>query len=82
MTAIDKARKLFMEAGLRFPTLPTQLAATLKQYGQWEFSTRPISMSPYNLGHYVDEAEQAQVEDYAVLSHSGHGVNSYAIQNP
>ncbi len=27
-----------------------------------------------------DEAKGPQVHDYAVLSHSGHGVNSYAIQ--
>lgn len=37
-------------------------------------------MSPYNLQHYVAECEGTQVEDYVVLAHSGHGVNSYAIQ--
>lgn len=37
-------------------------------------------MSPYNLQHYLTESEESQVEDYVVLAHSGHGVNSYAIQ--
>jgi hypothetical protein len=52
----------------------------LKEQDKWLFSTRAIEMSPYNLQQYVDEAEGAHVDDYTVLSHSGHGVNSYAIQ--
>lgn len=43
------------------------------------FSTRPIEMSPYNLEHFVRETGR-QADNYAVLAHSGHGVNSYAIQ--
>ena len=80
MTDIEKARRLFRDAGLAFPTIPEKLAAQLKERGRWLFSTRPIEMSPYNLRHYVHEVEGSQVNDYAVLSHSGHGVNSYAIQ--
>jgi hypothetical protein len=60
---------VFAKAGLSFPKLPAQLAATVKQCGEWAFSTRLISMSPYNLEHYVSECGQAQVNDYAVLSH-------------
>ena len=41
---------------------------------------RELEMSPYNLQHYTDEAESGSVKDYVILSHSGHGVNSYAIQ--
>lgn len=52
----------------------------LKERRPWVFSTRPMDVSPYDLGHYVDEVERTQVKDYSVLSHSGHGVNSYAIQ--
>jgi len=80
MTDIEKARQLFRDAGLAFPTIPEELAEQLKEHGRWLFSTRPIDMSPYNLQHYLDEVEVSQVKDYAVLSHSGHGVNSYAIQ--
>jgi hypothetical protein len=80
MTDIEKARQLFHDAGLAFPTIPEELAAQLKEQGHWLFATRPLEMSPYNLEHYLEEAEESQVKDYAVLSHSGHGVNSYAIQ--
>ncbi len=80
MTDIEKARRLFQDEGLAFPTIPEQLAGQLTERGRGVFSTRPVDMSPYNLQHYVDEVDRTQVEDYAVLSHSGHGVNSYAIQ--
>jgi hypothetical protein len=80
MDDIEKARGLLLKSGLGFPKIPTALAAQMKERGEWLFSTRPITMSPYNLQHYVHEVDQGPVEDYAVLSHSGHGVNSYAIQ--
>jgi len=80
MTDIEKARQLFRDAGLAFPTIPEELAEQLKEHGRWLFSTRPIDMSPYNLQHYLDEVDVSPVKDYAVLSHAGHGVNSYAIQ--
>jgi hypothetical protein len=80
MTDIDKARKLFRDSGLAFPAIPEELATQVKELGPWLFSTRPIKLSPYNLQHYVEEVEENQVEDYAVISHSGHGANSFAIQ--
>ena len=79
LTDLEKARHLFREAGLTFPTIPGELAAKLKERGNWLFSTRELKMSPYDLDYYVEEADGA-VGDYAVLCHSGHGVNSYAIQ--
>ncbi len=78
MTVIEKARHLFQEAGLAFPTIPELLAAELREQGKWLFSTRELKMSPYNLQHYVHESDGPG--EYAVLSHSGDGVNSYAIQ--
>jgi len=80
MNDIEKAKQLFREAGLAFPTIPEELAARLKKHGKWLFATREIDISPYNLQHYVSEVDETHVEDYAVLSHSGHGVNSYALQ--
>lgn len=79
-TDIEKARALFADAGLAFPTIPEELVARLKEQDTWLFSTRELKMSPYNLMHYVNEAEKTPVDDYAVLCHSGHGVNSYALQ--
>jgi hypothetical protein len=80
MSDIEKARQLFRNAGLAFPAIPSELAARLRELDQWLFSTREIEMSPYNLQHYLFEVSKTHVEDYAVLSHSGHGINSYAVQ--
>jgi len=76
---IEKARQLFRDAGLAFPTIPEELAAQLKELGPWLFSTRPIRVTPYNLEYYVHEAERIRVKDYVALCHDGHGINSYAI---
>lgn len=80
MSDVEKARRLFEEAGLAFPSIPEALAAGVKEQGKWLFSTREVEESPYGLRHYVLEVDGTQVEDYVVLCHSGHGVNSYAIQ--
>jgi len=80
MTDINKARDLFSSAGLAFPTLPEELAMKLKERDEWVFSTRPIRMWPYELDRYVHQSQRRQIRDYALLSHSGHGINSYAIQ--
>jgi len=78
MSDIDKAEQLFRRANLSFPNIPEKLGAHLKQHGKWLFSTRELPASPYALHAYVDEG--AQAADYAILAHSGHGANSYAIQ--
>jgi hypothetical protein len=80
MTDHEKARHLFQRAGLAFPEIPEKLAAKLREHGEWLFSTREIEISPYDLWHYVEESDDVMVEDYAILCHSGHRVNSYAIE--
>ena len=80
MTGVEKARQLFRDAGLAFPTIPAKFAARLKERGKWLFATLEIEMSPYNLQHYVTESDITHVRDYVVLAHSGHGVNSSAVQ--
>ncbi len=79
--ALVDARELFQEAGLGFPTIPRQLASLWKKHDDWLYSTRPDrTISPYDLGYHTSEAEGAEVEDHALLAHSGHSFNSYAIQ--
>jgi hypothetical protein len=77
---LEKARKLFCEAGLSFPKIPESFAAQFKELDNWLFSTREISTSPYLLNYYVAEFDRTQIKDYVVLAHTGHGVNSYALQ--
>ncbi len=79
MSDIENARQVFEKAGLAFPTIPEKLAEQLKEQSKWVFSTRPIDVWPYFLHSYVEEAEKSEVDDYAVLCHAGHGVNSWAI---
>ncbi|OOY51420.1 hypothetical protein [Solemya velum gill symbiont] len=74
------ARSLFKSAGLPFPTIPEPLAAKLEHRDKWLFSTRKIEVPPYFLQQYAEEFESGQVTDYVILSHDGHGINSYAIQ--
>ena len=59
MNEIEKARQLFREAGLAFPTIPEELAVQLKERHRWLFSTRPIDVSPYNLFHALVRPEEA-----------------------
>ena len=77
---LETAKKLFQDNGLAFPKIPEELASKLKEQEEWVFSTRNIKIFPYNLQEYVNEINETQVEDYVLLSHSGHGTNSYAIQ--
>ena len=77
---IEGVKKLFQKEGLTFPVIPEELASGLKEQDEWVFSTRKVKMWPYNLEEYVDELEVTDVEDYVILSHTGHGVNSYALQ--
>jgi len=79
MSDLKKAQRLFQKAGLAFPTIPEELAAQLKEQSKWVYSTRELTTSPYNLGEYVYEDDET-APAYAILAHSGHGSNSYAIQ--
>ena len=76
VTDLEKATSLFREARLAFPTIPPVLAARLRERNPWLYSTRSDPRWPYFLDQYVSDP---YTDDYAVLSHSGHGVNSYAI---
>lgn len=80
MTDILKAKALFKKAGLAFPVLPKKLALSLKERGEWIYSTRPVDIFPYMIDQYINEDNKTKIDDYAVLSHSGRGINSYAIQ--
>ncbi|HMP89883.1 MAG TPA: hypothetical protein PJ991_06765 [Kiritimatiellia bacterium] len=80
MSDIERAKLLFKKSGLAFPHLPAKLASNLREHGEWLYSTRNLDVSPYELKYFLEEAVKRPVEDYAILAHSGHGVNSYAIQ--
>ena len=74
------ANRKFNAEGLSVPAIPQDLAAKMTVQGQWLFASRKIDTPPYFLQVYTNEFDAGQVEDYVLLSHDGHGVNSYAIQ--
>lgn len=74
------ARKQFTSAGLVCPTVPPDLASYIRQRGEWLYSTRELAVPPYHLADYEQAFDNQPGLDYAVLSHDGHGVNSYAVQ--
>lgn len=76
---LGKAKGLFRQAGLPFPYIPIPLSQQLRELHSWCFSTRSLRLSPYALRNFVQEAATGAVDDYAVLAHDGHGINSYAI---
>jgi hypothetical protein len=58
-TGIEKARQLFGQTGLAFPAIPKQLAARLKEQGEWLFTTRELKISPNDFDYYVHEGHDA-----------------------
>lgn len=76
MIDIEKEKALFKKNKLCFPSILGQLALRIEERSNWLFSTRTDEMWPYNLDEYIGEVDEARVEDYALLSHSGHGLNS------
>lgn len=80
MNDLKKAKQLFTNEGLIFPSIPGELAGQLKEHYKWLFSTRELKMTPYNLQYFLQECDEGNNENYALLAHTGHGINSYAIQ--
>lgn len=81
MTEFDEvtnAKSLLNNVGLDFPLLPPDLKPSFKQRDRWCFSTKPITASPYCFDEYVREGTKRIAQDYMLLSHAGHGANSYA----
>lgn len=79
LAGIQEAKALFTKAGLAFPPIPEELAPHFERRDDWCFSSRPVTHSPYDIDSYVNEATTGTVQDYVLLAHAGHGINSYAI---
>lgn len=75
---VTKAKSLLSNVGLDFPPLPPDLEPTFKQRDDWSFSTKPIAISPYCFDEYVRKGSMSRAQDSMLLSHTGHGANSYA----
>ena len=76
---LDRARSLFAEAGLPFPAIPAEFVPDFREVDNWHFEANAPQGHPYNLHKYTRLARLASLNNYVVLAHAGHGVNSYAI---
>ena len=73
------AAATFASAGLTFPVLPEWARDHLTRVDDWSYTSRRTTPSPYSIDTYVREFVDGEAGDYAVVSHAGHGVNSWAI---
>src|SRR5438045_3509422 len=69
----------FAKMGFELARIPAELASSMTKPYDYSFSTRPLSMSPYNFESYVTELAWKDIQDYAVVTHAGHGANSHAL---
>jgi len=76
---VQIAATQFRSAGLPFPPIPQTLRGHLREHSEWHFSTLEASRSAYALLSFVMETEDNPVDNYILISHDGHGVNSWAI---
>lgn len=77
MTGYQLAQQCFDQAGLAFPEIPDSLATRLQPLDKWQFASRGLDTTPYDLKFYRHET---YADNYVILAHTGHGSNSYAIQ--
>lgn len=79
-TEVDRARRMFSNAGLSLPPIPERFSNALRMTTNWCFSTCAINPDVmYMFDQYLWEALAGQSPDYLAFSHAGHGLNSYAL---
>jgi len=60
--------------------VPASLAGHLHEDYEDTFSTHnDFEVSPYAFEHWAREPKECEVEDYVLVAHAGHGVNSSAM---
>ena len=75
--ALEEAFLLYRDAGLRLPPVPRELADSLSEQADWEYSSAPADLSD-RAGFLADAAKPGA--DLAVaFGHTGHGVASWYL---
>lgn len=67
------------EDGLAQPPIPPALAPALRQFEPWWFGTRKTEALYGGAPLLLAEVGDADVPDYLIIGHAGHGINSYAL---
>jgi hypothetical protein len=68
----------FQQQKLPSPPVPTSLQGALTQQTPHVFGTVQLQHDLYDLGHYLKKANDP-TEDYLLLGHGGHGIQSHAM---
>lgn len=76
--ALAQMLLLFEDWGLAFPPVPGDLAPALRVLGPGLLGTREGVPSPYDLDWFLADLAN-DPDDYLVVGHAGHGVNSWAM---
>src|SRR5262245_46637022 len=87
LSAWTELTEKFSEAGLPLPPIPEPLRLQLRRQEEWCWATRPIdAFDMYAFDHppltetrFLLDVLLDRVGDYAAVSHSGYGINSYGL---
>jgi hypothetical protein len=77
--ALAELERRFTQEALPLPPIPDELRSALRRLGPWTFGSRAVDHDLYDQTPFIAEWERGEVEDYLLLGHAGHGVNSYAM---
>lgn len=69
----------FSQAGLAPPPIPEAFAPRLRAYGEWVFATIDPPARPYDVFSYLEQQAGEGEDDYLLIAHDGHGMNSWAL---
>lgn len=78
--ALDDAKAVFTTAGLPMPWVPEPFHDTFERRGEWSYASGETPASPSGLLGSAHDAVTGNGNDFMVLTHDGHGTNSWAIQ--
>lgn len=77
--ALDALLEKLAAARLPRPPIPPALEPALRRFDAWWFGTRRTDGLYQYAPVLLAEADRADVPDYVIVGHAGHGVNSYAL---
>ena len=76
---ISDLASAFLEQQLPIPILPGEIAQRIRRVAPWMWTSRESWTSPYDLSAWLSEVLKHPTEDYVMIGHAGHGMNSYAL---
>lgn len=77
---LEEMQAQFTKEGIPLPFVPPVFEPEFRSIAPWTYGTRSsLPSALYDISAFVEEAEESPAEEYLLIGHDGHGVNSYAI---